>query len=232
MILYHFFSEGEDPASLVAGNSVCLSGGSILRLDKRSVRMRRDSGHLTGKGCVMARERKIDMVILGLLSHEDLTGYDIQKRIDGAIRFFWKGSFGNIYPALKDMENQGLIVKSDTSVGGRERITYGITKEGKEVLKKWIADGQAGNELRYETLLKLFFGGAEKKEVTIRNIELFEAEIRQELKLLRSYGEALQQHLEAEDHIYYYLTVSFGIDTYEAYLKWCIKAKNMLREML
>ena len=51
----------------------------------------------------MAKERKIDMVILGLLSHEDLTGYDIKKRIDGAISFFWKGSFGNIYPALKDI---------------------------------------------------------------------------------------------------------------------------------
>ena len=37
---------------------------------------------------------KIDMVIQGLLSHEDLTGYDIKKRIDGAISFFWKGSFG------------------------------------------------------------------------------------------------------------------------------------------
>ena len=60
----------------------------------------------------MAKERKIDMVILGLLSHEDLTGYDIKKRIDGAISFFWKGSFGNIYPALKDMETQGLIIKN------------------------------------------------------------------------------------------------------------------------
>ena len=42
----------------------------------------------------MAKDRKIDVVILGLLAHEDLTGYDIKKRIDGAISFFWKGSFG------------------------------------------------------------------------------------------------------------------------------------------
>ena len=67
----------------------------------------------------MAREKKIDMVILGLLSHEDLTGYDIKKRIDGAISFFWKGSFGNIYPALNDMEKQGLVKKSVSVVGKR-----------------------------------------------------------------------------------------------------------------
>ena len=177
----------------------------------------------------MARERKIDMVILGLLCHEDLTGYDIKKRIDGAISFFWKGSFGNIYPALKDMESRKLIIKSDTSVGGRERITYHITGDGKAELTKWLKDEQAGNELRYETLLKLFFGGAEKKEVTLHNIEVFEAEIRQELKILQNYGENLKQRLEVEDHLYYYLAVSFGIDTYEAYLKWCVKAKKMLK---
>ena len=64
--------------------------------------------------------------------------------------------------------------------------------------------------------------------VNDHNIDLFEAQIRQELKLLRKYREELEKHLDAEDHIYYYLTVSFGIDTYEAYLKWCTKAKKML----
>ena len=52
----------------------------------------------------MAKDRKIDMVILGLLSHDDLTGYDIKKQIDRSIRFFWKGSFGSIYPALAELE--------------------------------------------------------------------------------------------------------------------------------
>ena len=81
----------------------------------------------------MAKDRKIDLVILGLLAHEDLTGYDIKKNIDGSISFFWKGSFGSIYPALSDMEMQGLIKRnrSDNS-GGREKITYHLTKKGKD----------------------------------------------------------------------------------------------------
>ena len=176
----------------------------------------------------MAKERKIDMVILGLLSHEDLTGYDIKKRIDGAISFFWKGSFGNIYPALKDMENGGLIVKNDTSVGGRERLTYHITDEGKSALITWLREEQAGNELKYETLLKLFFGGADRRSVSVHNIEVFEEQIKSDLKLLKSYCASLEKILDDEDHIYYYLTASFGVDTYEAYLKWCTKAKRIL----
>lgn len=176
----------------------------------------------------MARERKIDMVILGLLSHEDLTGYDIKKRMDGAISFFWKGSFGNIYPALKDMEAQKLITKSDTSVGGRERITYHLTNAGRDALKKWLSDEQAGNELRYETLLKLFFGGAQEPAVTLHNIELFEEQVKRDLAILKEYTKTLEQFPKETDHVYYSLTVSFGIETYEAYLKWCAKAKKTL----
>ena len=176
----------------------------------------------------MARERKIDMVILGLLSHEDLTGYEIKKRIDGAISFFWKGSFGNIYPALKDMENQGLITKSDTSVGERERITYHITKSGRNRLKVWLKEEQVSNELKYETLLKLFFGGSGSREVTVHNIEIFEEQVKKDLRVLRTYYETLEKSQGVEDHVYYSLTVSFGIETYEAYLKWCEKAKKML----
>lgn len=177
----------------------------------------------------MAREKKIDMVILGLLSHEDLTGYDIKKRMDGAISFFWNGSFGNIYPALKDMESQKLITKENVTVGGREKITYHITSDGTRKLCQWLKEDQAINELRYETLLKLFFGGAEDKKVSVHNIEVFEEQVRKDLEMLKGYARSLEQLLDDEDHLYFYLTATFGIESYEAYLKWCSKAKKMLK---
>ena len=176
----------------------------------------------------MAREKKIDMVILGLLCHEDLTGYDIKKRMDGAISFFWKGSFGNIYPTLRDLVDQGLIVKDESTEGGREKITYHITKQGRAALRSWLKESQVSNELRYETLLKLFFGGETDKEVTIRNIDVFEKQVREDLALLKGYESVLKEDLKKEDHLYYYLTVTFGIESYEAYLKWCNKARKLL----
>ena len=57
----------------------------------------------------MASDNKMNLVIRGLLDHEELTGYDIKKRIDGSLRYFWKGSFGSIYPALSSLEETGLI---------------------------------------------------------------------------------------------------------------------------
>ena len=163
----------------------------LIILSQSAIMYQKDISNRYIKENDMARERKIDMVILGLLSHEDLTGYDIKKRIDGAISFFWKGSFGNIYPALKGMENQGLITKNDTSVGGREKTTYHITESGSDALKDWLKEEQASNELKYETLLKLFFGGAESREISIHNIEVFEEQIQKDLKVLKKYSEAL-----------------------------------------
>ena len=177
----------------------------------------------------MAKDRKIDVVILGLLSHEDLTGYDIKKRLDGAIGFFWKGSFGNIYPALTSMEKEGLVSKKKTSMsGGRERIPYHITSQGARALKAWLKEEQASNELRYETLLKLYFGGAADRSTALRNIQIFEEDVKRNLTVLKMFKENLEKVLDEEDHVFYYLTVTFGVDTYEAYLKWCTKAKKLL----
>ena len=179
----------------------------------------------------MAKDRKIDMVILGLLSHEDLTGYDIKKHIDGAISFFWKGSFGSIYPSLSAMEEEGLVIKQKAeNAGGRGKILYHITDKGLEVLKEWLREEQASNDLKYETLLKLYFGGAGTREVSLHNIDVFEEKIRNDLALLKIYKKNLEKVRDNEDHMYFYLTVLFGIETYEAYLKWCAKARKMLWE--
>lgn len=178
----------------------------------------------------MSKDRKIDEVILGLLSHEDLTGYDIKKRIDGAVSFFWKGSFGSIYPALKAMEEAGLISSRKTDdPGSRGKILYHITEKGTSELRTWLGDEQASNELKYETLLKLYFGSVEGPDTAIRNIEMFESKIKTDLELLKIYKGNLEEQLDNGDHMYFLLTVMFGIETYEAYLKWCSKAKKMLK---
>ena len=75
----------------------------------------------------------------------------------------------------------------------------------------------------------MYFGGIEDRSVTIRNIEIFEKQIKGNLEVLSLYKDNLEKVLDQEDHINYYLTVTFGIETYEAYLRWCNKAKKILR---
>jgi len=178
----------------------------------------------------MANDNKMNQVILGLLNHENLTGYEIKKRIDTGLRFFWKGSFGSIYPALASLEDMGLIAKDDNegSTSKRERIVYRITESGRDYLTKWLEVSKTSNSLKYEMLLKVFFGGTVDNTVSIETISEFENEISEELLVLKMYKENLSKALNQRDHVFFYLTVSFGIETYEAYLRWCTEAKSIL----
>lgn len=185
---------------------------------------------LKGVNSNMANTRKMDYVLLGLLSHESMTGYEMKKRLDTTLRFFWGGSYGSIYPTLNQLEKEGKVTKEDTSINGREKISYSITGYGKETLKEWLQKPVEKDEIRYETLLKLFFGNETGFERTKDHIERFEEKCKNELAVLNMFAENLIQYLEDDTHKHYYLTVKFGINTYEAYLKWCKEAKKQIKE--
>ena len=179
----------------------------------------------------MATEKKLDCVILGLLCHEDLTGYEIKKRMDTSLKYFWGASYGSIYPTLSELANRGLVTKRDGADNGRTKLIYTITDEGKSYLVQWLKSPVEKDELRYETLLKLFFGNEVGSLQTIAHIEAFRKKIEQELPYLLMAEQTLKK-IENEDdtHKYYLLTVMFGIKSYRAYLDWCKEAKNILEK--
>ena len=179
----------------------------------------------------MAIEKKIDYVILGLLSHEDLTGYEIKKRMDTSLKYFWGASYGSIYPALSDLVDRGLADKRDGAETKRNKIIYSITEEGRNYLKEWLQIPAERDELRSETLLKLFFGNEGGKLQAISHIDAFQEKIERELPYLLGAAETLRENMDVDDtHKYYLLTVEFGIKAYLAYLEWCKEAKGILGE--
>lgn len=177
----------------------------------------------------MANEKKIDCVILGLLSHEELTGYEIKKRMDAALKYFWGASYGSIYPALNDLVSRGMATKRKDTDSKRNKQIYTITENGRKYLKKWLSLPIEKDELRYETLLKLFFGNESGEKQALIHIEAFEKKIEEELPYLFHARTILTQSLhEDAAHKYYLLTVEFGIKTYQTYLEWCKQARKLL----
>ena len=161
----------------------------------------------------MANAKKMNYVLLGLLSHEPLTGYEIKKRLNTSLRFFWGGSYGSIYPTLNELEKSGQVIKENTISNGREKIIYSITEKGTSCLREWLKNPAEKDELRYETLLKLFFGNENGFEETRKHIERFEEKTKSELQILRLFADNLFNCLDEDTHKYYYLTVTFGIKT-------------------
>lgn len=177
----------------------------------------------------MAVEKKIDCVLLGLLSHEDLTGYEIKKRMDTSLKYFWGASYGSIYPALSDLVERGLALRQDAAVNKRNKIRYSITAAGRAYLREWLKMPVERDELRYETLLKVFFGNEGGASCAAAHISAFQEKTERELSDLTRAADTLRNAPEEDDtHRYYLLTVEFGIRAYHAFLEWCEEAKTVL----
>src|SRR5436305_30825 len=120
-------------------------------------------------------------VILGMIALGKQTGYDIKQLVDNSTRFFWAASYGQIYPELKRLEQQGLVRGRSEPSGGRARTVYALTEAGTEALRGWLrSEDEPLYELRDEGMLKLFFSDVapERRLENIRAMRL-----RQERKL-------------------------------------------------
>ncbi|MGE5623568.1 MAG: PadR family transcriptional regulator, partial [Methanocella sp.] len=75
----------------------------------------------------------------------------------------------------------------------------------------------------------LFFGSLATPERNARTIEEFRARYAGEVEVLEAFAGELRQILaQSPDHLYYLLTVLFGLKVYGAYLDWADEALALL----
>jgi DNA-binding PadR family transcriptional regulator len=106
----------------------------------------------------MSRLSATARVILGLLKFQPRTGYDIKRVTDFSTRYFWRASYGQIYPELRALEQAGLVRSREEPHGRRRRRVYELTAKGEQALSEWLHSESDTYELRDEGLLRLFFG--------------------------------------------------------------------------
>lgn len=178
----------------------------------------------------MPKSNNTPYIIMGLLNHEPLSGYDIKKRVSVTISHFWNLGYGQIYPALAQLERAGMVTRyDDPSSKGPEKHLYAITGDGKEALKSWLLLPDDKEHVRYEILLKLFFGGRLGSEKNIGRIQAFSSRQEKNLKTIRLFKAELEKMLgEGPDHLNYYLTALFGEYIYSAYIEWSREALKLL----
>ena len=99
--------------------------------------------------------------ILGLLHFRDLHGYRIKELLESNFGFMWTVNFGQIYPALRDMQEHGLVeMREEAQDNAPARRVYAITPEGRGEFQRWLAASpQRGMVLRDPFLLRLAFYG-------------------------------------------------------------------------
>lgn len=95
--------------------------------------------------------------LLGLLAREPLSGYELTSRIKERVGFFWSTSYSQVYPALAQLEDEGLV--SYRAVEQRDRPdkkVHSITPEGLDVLKAWVTAPIGSRPAREELVLRAY----------------------------------------------------------------------------
>jgi DNA-binding PadR family transcriptional regulator len=173
-------------------------------------------------------------VVLGLLSIEpDQSGYDIHKTVQGSVGYFWGESYGQIYPTLKRLAAEGLIVPSEsTSAAKPQRRQYCITAAGHARLQEWLAVPYRDDPPRNEFLLKLFFGREAAPSVSIAHIREFQDKLRRLLATLMETETLGRERNANHPHFpFWMLTLTFGVAEIRAALEWSETALTMLSSM-
>ena len=171
-------------------------------------------------------------VLLGLLTIEPMSGYDLGQAIRSSVGFFWHESYGQIYPNLKTLAAEGLVTaKAERQKGKPERHIYSITRKGRERLAAWLAVAPQPEIPRNELLLKLFFGAQVPAEILIVYVEEMVGKERALVQKFIETGKAVSAQQQFPDTPYWLMAARYGQLELEAHLRWGEETLAELRKI-
>jgi DNA-binding PadR family transcriptional regulator len=102
-----------------------------------------DRGEAGRRRGMAARGAALEMAVLGLLHDAPMHGYELRKQLIGLLGWGRVLSYGTLYPALKSLVRSGCLDADGgaaSGAGGRNRIVYTLTAEGKERFVELIGE--------------------------------------------------------------------------------------------
>ncbi len=168
-------------------------------------------------------------VLLGFLARGSLTGYEIRHLMQRSVGYFFGASYGSIYPALRDLEGDGLVRSTLVIQEDRpNKKVYEITAEGRRRFRERLAEGSpAADSYRSEFLMHLFFGEDHDPGRLVEMVEEYAERYRAKLESLRGVEEEFGEVMSP----YQRMCLRSGLSQYRARLEWVAEVEQQLRAL-
>jgi DNA-binding PadR family transcriptional regulator len=101
----------------------------------------------------MGKRSQTETAVLGALSVEPMSGYALRNAIQEVLGHFWSESFGQIYPTLKRLQQEGLVERR-----GGDESPFTVTPAGLDRLRERLSESIQDAPPRNGLMLRLFFG--------------------------------------------------------------------------
>jgi DNA-binding PadR family transcriptional regulator len=167
----------------------------------------------------------VKYAILGLLHYGDLHGYRIKELLERDFGYMWTVNFGQIYPAMREMQKEGLVTMARIEQeNAPDRKIYSITAKGRSEFKLWLdSEPERSMTIRDPFLLRFTFFGFGDGE---RSIEQINDQIRIYEEQLNSRRGNLPRRTRGNPHAR--LLADLGVGLNEVMLDWLLRAKKEL----
>jgi DNA-binding PadR family transcriptional regulator len=172
--------------------------------------------------------------LLTSLLEKSSSGYDLARRFDKSIGFFWHATHQQIYRELARMEKAGWITSEAAPDGGktRKRI-YRVLRDGQQELQRWAREPAAPMDMRDELMVRLradaVVGPLGLDTELERRLALHQAKLQAYRAIeQRDFG-ADKQPLPREAQIQY-MILKTGIMYEESWITWSREAISVLRQ--
>lgn len=179
----------------------------------------------------MSNGSKTQFAVLGALSIQPMSGYEIKKMMAESTNYFWTESNGQLYPTLAKLARNKLVTVEKHMIGKKPKKTYTITKIGIAKLQNWLAQDFQYYPVREELLLKIFYGQNVSPNVSIQHIQKHLQKCQHLQKIYNDIEKKLTSLVkQGKRPVYFLLTVKAGVRAVKSEIEWCKESIELINK--
>ncbi len=161
------------------------------------------------------------------------SGYDLGKRFDKTVGYFWKASSQQIYLELHKLAAANAVrAETVTQTDRPNRIVYQITDHGRAMLATWVEEPTEPPSVKEELLVKLFALGDVDTNALLSELDRRRA---YHVERLSDYESVMQKYYPEPHHLSprklgRYLGLRMGIQSEKSMIAWCDEALKLVKK--
>lgn len=172
--------------------------------------------------------------LMTLLVDYPQSGYDLTKKFEGTVGYFWKATHQQIYKELAKLEKDGWLSSEVVPQEGRpDKKLYRMTDLGKQELIAWVLKPTETMPIREELLVKTSVAYLASPSAMVAEIQrhrqLHEERLQEYHQIEQQFFQNWQE-LAPEWHCRY-LALRRGIRYELDYIGWCDEAIHVLSNL-
>jgi DNA-binding PadR family transcriptional regulator len=157
--------------------------------------------------------------VLGLLTFDEMSGYDLTKVVEQSIGFFLTPAKSQIYSELRRLMSLGYATEREVEQDRRpDKRLYRITDRGRRALREWLETGEVESaEIKSPFLVKVFFGAHMRREALLAQVKKMRQRDAEQLQVLKQ----IETLIKDQDEMFFpNLTLRCGLAHTRAVIRW------------